>query len=80
MAKKKQTEQPAAQPMVQAAPMAPQPVKVAFDAWWAMNETKIPVQHHKEIILADFRARGLSLKETIKSYNEALNKYGLKLK
>jgi len=59
---------------------APLPMKVAFDAWWAMNEKNIPVHHRKEIILADFRARGLSLAETIKSYNEGLNMYGLKLK
>jgi hypothetical protein len=59
---------------------APQQPKVDFDAWWAMNEKKIPVQHRKEIIQADFRARGLSTKETIQSYNEGLKKYGVKLK
>jgi len=59
---------------------APQPVKIDFDAWWAMNEKKIPPQHLKEIVKADFRARGLSLKESIQAYNEALGKYGLKLK
>ena len=60
--------------------LAPQPMKVDFDAWWAMNENKIPQQHRKEIILADFRARGLSLKETMQSYHDALKKYGVKLK
>lgn len=59
---------------------APQQPKVDFDAWWAMVENKIPVQHRKEIILADFGARGLSVKETMQSYNEGLKKYGLKLK
>ncbi len=59
---------------------APQPVKIDFDAWWAMNEKKIPPQHLKEIVKADFRARGLSLKEPMQAYNEALGKYGLKLK
>ena len=58
----------------------PQPMKIDFDAWWAMNEKKIPVQHRKEIVLADFRARGLSSKETIQSYNEGLKRYGVKLK
>jgi hypothetical protein len=58
----------------------PQPAKVAFDAWWAMNEKKIPSHHHKEVILADMRARGLSLKETVQSYDEGLRRYGLKLK
>ncbi len=61
-------------------PPATQPVKVDFDAWWAMNEKKIPVQHKKEIILADFRARGLSMKETLQAYNDGLKKYGVKLK
>jgi hypothetical protein len=51
--------------------------KVDFDAWWAMNEKKIPLQHRKEIVLADFRARGLSLKEPTQAYNNALKKYGL---
>jgi hypothetical protein len=60
-------------------PKAPQPMKVDFDAWWAMNEKKIPVQHYKEIIMADFGARGLSLRETPQSYNDALKKYGVKL-
>ena len=62
------------------AAQAPQPVKVDFDAWWAMNESKIPPQHHKEIVKADFCARGLSLRESMQSYSEALKKYGVKLK
>jgi hypothetical protein len=61
-------------------PLVPQPQKVDFDAWWAMNEKKIPVQHYKEIVLADFKARGLTLKEPMASYSEALKKYGVKLK
>jgi hypothetical protein len=77
MAKKKENEKPAAKVVAQ---VAPQPAKVDFDAWWAMNEKKIPVQHRKEIIIADFRARGLSLKESLQSYNDALKKYGVKLK
>lgn len=63
-----------------AAAVVPQMPKIAFDAWWAMNEKKIPVQHRKEIILADFGARGLGLKETAQSYNDALKRYGVKLK
>jgi hypothetical protein len=53
--------------------------KIDFDAWWAMVEKKIPTQHRKEIIKADFRARGFTLKESTQSYNEALKKYGVKL-
>jgi hypothetical protein len=78
MAKKNKEE---AKPVAKvAAPQAlPLPAKLAFDAWWAMKEKKIPVQHRKEIIWADFRARGLSTKETMQSYNDALKRYGVKL-
>ena len=66
------------QPVQQVATVVP--IKYDFDAWWATVEKKIPEHHRKEIIKADFRARGLSLKESMQSYNEGLNKYGLKLK
>ena len=56
-----------------------QPAKIDFDAWWAMNEKKIPVQHRKEIVLADMRARGLGLRETVQSYNDALKRYGVRV-
>lgn len=59
---------------------APEPMKVDFDAWWAMVEKKIPEHHRKEVIQADFRARGLSPRESLKAYHEGLEKYGLKLK
>jgi hypothetical protein len=64
----------------QAVQAAPQPMKVDFDAWWAMNEKKIPGHHRKEIIVADFKARGLSMRETMQAYNDALKLYGVKLK
>lgn len=73
MAKKKEDMQSVAEG-------SPVLMKIDFDAWWAMNENKIPGQHRKEIVLADFRARGLSPKETIQSYNEGLKRYGVKLK
>jgi hypothetical protein len=44
-----------------------------------MNEKKIPTQHYKEIVKADFSARGLTSMETSQAYHEALKKYGLKL-
>lgn len=59
---------------------APKPMKLDFDAWWAMREKKVPQHHLKEIILADFQARKLSLQETMQTYDEALRKYGVKLK
>ena len=79
MAKKIENIKPIAVPQVKPV-AAPQSPKVDFDAWWAMVENKIPVQHRKEIILADFGARGLTKKETMTSYHEALKKYGVKLK
>jgi len=53
--------------------------KVAFEGWWAMRSTKIPVQHYKEIVKADFVARGLGPKETVKTFDDALALYGVKL-
>jgi hypothetical protein len=59
--------------------VAQQP-KVDFDAWWAITNKKLPPQHRKEIVMVDFKARGLSLKESISTYNKALEQYGVKLK
>lgn len=52
---------------------------IDFDGWWAARATKIPSQHHKEIIKADFRGRGLSTKETMEDFDAALKLYGIKL-
>ena len=52
---------------------------VEFNVWFAMREKKIPAQHLREIIWADFRGRGLSDKETLATYDDALAKYGVKL-
>ena len=59
-------------------PVAQQP-KMAFDAWWAVTHKKLPENHHKEIVLADFNARGLSTKESMTTFNKALELYGVKL-
>lgn len=53
---------------------------VSFDAWWHMRAHNIPLAHIKEIVLADFKSRGLSLNETIERFDDALAKYGIKLK
>jgi hypothetical protein len=53
--------------------------KVDFDVWFALREKKIPTQHLREIIWADFRGRGLLAKETISTYDGALAMYGVKL-
>lgn len=56
----------------------PEPVKVDFDAWYASRGAIIPRQHYKEILKADFKARGLSTIETMEMFDEALRKYGVK--
>lgn len=58
---------------------APTKETIDFDGWWAMRATRIPSQHHKEVVKADFRGRGLSTKETMEDYDIALSKYGVKL-
>ncbi len=52
---------------------------VSFDVWYAMREKKIPPQHLREIIWADFRGQGLSKRETVATFDTALAKYGVKL-
>jgi hypothetical protein len=53
---------------------------VSFDAWFAARKKAIPVQHYKEIILADMKARGTEMMNTIANFDAALAKYGVKLK
>lgn len=52
---------------------------VEFNVWFAMREKKIPAQHLREILWADFQGQGLSKKETVAAYDAALVKYGVKL-
>jgi hypothetical protein len=65
------------EPVAVAVPVAP--VKVHFDAWWAVMHKKLPLHHHKEVIKADFKARGLSMHETMTVFTDALGQYGIKL-
>ena len=53
--------------------------KLDFDTWYALRKDMIPSQHHKEIIRADFYARGLDENETEKTFDAALAKYGVNL-
>jgi hypothetical protein len=55
------------------------PEKVDFDAWFVMRGEKIPKHHHKEIIKADFKGRGLGQHESLEDFDAALAKYGIKL-
>ena len=54
--------------------------KVSFDQWWMMvsKSPKLKVWM-KEIIMADFKSRGLSKEEPKESYDEALKLFGIQL-
>ena len=53
--------------------------KIDFDAWYSMREKRIPTQHQKEILKADFKGRGLGQYESFADFDAALKKYGVKL-
>jgi hypothetical protein len=53
--------------------------KFDFDTWFSMRESKLARQHRKEIIKADFTARGLKQCESLADFDAALVKYGVKL-
>lgn len=72
--KSKKTEQAKAEPE-NLTPL----IKLDFNVWFAMREKQIPSQHLREILWADFKARGLTAKETLQTYDEALATYGVKL-
>ena len=62
------------------APAAPAANDVSFDEWYMMRSAGIPKIHRKEILRADFKGRGLGAKADLAQYDEALGKYGVKLK
>jgi hypothetical protein len=53
--------------------------KVSFDSWYHQRKDKIAKCHHKEIIMADFKARGLGKEATMGEFDKALALYGVKL-
>lgn len=62
----------------EAAPMAQKAVElIEFDVWWVMRSAVIPKHHMKEVVKADFKGRGLSLTETVETFDKALKAYGL---
>ena len=56
----------------QETPKAP----VSFDVWYFSK--KIPKQHAKEIVWADFKSRGAGDHELAEMYDEYLALYGIK--
>ena len=52
---------------------------VSFDSWYHQRSTKIPKQHLKETLMADFKSRGLEKEATMEEFDNALKLYGVKL-
>lgn len=52
---------------------------VSFDSWYHQRHHKIPKAHKKEILWADFSARGVKKQATMQDYDKALELYGVKL-
>lgn len=54
--------------------------KVTFEVWYSMRVNSIPPQHRKDVLLADFMARGMQKEMTIKRFDELLVEYGVRIK
>lgn len=53
--------------------------QVSFNSWYHQRKASIPKQHMKEIIWADFVARGIKSMSTMEEFDKALGLYGIKL-
>jgi len=53
---------------------------VSFDEWYAMRSAAIPKVHRKEVLKADFKGQGLGASADLARYDQALERYGVKLK
>ena len=58
-------------------PVKPGAQGIEFEVWWVLNSKNLAPQHRKEIIWADFKARGLKEVEPAEAYDAALKKYGV---
>lgn len=52
---------------------------LSFDSWFHQRKDKIAKCHKKEVIWADFIARGLKESQTKAEFDRALELYGIKL-
>lgn len=52
---------------------------VHFESWFHQRKQRIPDMHKKEILLADFTARGMGLEATMGEFDKALRLYGVKI-
>lgn len=54
------------------------PATVSFDQWWMMVNSKVSLKPYmKEIIVVDFKARGLSKNETAEKFDATLRVFGI---
>lgn len=54
--------------------------EISFDQWWILINKMVKLRpHYKEILEADFKARGLKKRETKEKYDEALKIFGIKI-
>jgi hypothetical protein len=50
-----------------------------FETWFAKREDDIPKHHHREILVADFKSRGLGQCHSMEEWDAALRKYGVNI-
>lgn len=62
------------------APATEPETMVSFDSWFHQRKNLMGKAHLKEILAADFKARGLNDKASMCAYDKALELYGIKLK
>lgn len=54
--------------------------EISFDQWWMITNKRLKLRaHYKEILAADFKARGITKSETKERYDEALKIFGIKI-
>lgn len=59
---------------------APNTQEISFDQWWADRSAALKQPPYmKEIIQADFKGRGLSLKHTAEKWDWAAKQFGLNI-
>lgn len=63
----------------QSAPKVAVEKKVSFDSWYHQRKHMIHKCHMKEVIWADFVARGLTSEQTAAEFDKALELYGVKI-
>jgi hypothetical protein len=52
--------------------------KVHFESWFNQRKHVIPEIHKKEVLVADFKSRGLGLEASMEEFDRALRLYGVK--